>query len=279
MNAPQDSEVYHWIDTPTPLGALNYAGLFVTNEDWGLKRMRSLDFYSLALIVDGGGIYRDEIGVEIKVGVGDCIFVPPGLAHQYGCEAGGNWKEIYICFNGAPFDQWMERAQLKERHVFALGNVDLWLPRWKRITASRPKNHFEVVATLSDIHLLINHISRAGQVEWSFEERMESSKQHLQSWPPEDQPNWDLLAKECGCSYETWRKGFTKQFKVSPMRFRRSALMRQAGSLMTRSTLSNEELAQQFGCSDGFHFSKVFKSVMGVTPQEYRKQVVRAANS
>lgn len=50
--------------------------------------------------------------------------------------------------------------------------------------------------------------------------------------------------------------------------------MRQACRIMTRYTLSNDELASQFGCSDGFHFSKLFKSVMGVTPQLYRKQVM-----
>lgn len=279
MDLPLEPEVYHWIDTPTPLGALNYAGVFVTQEDWGLRHMRSLEFYSLALIVSGGGIYRDETGVEIEVGVGDCIFVEPGFSHQYGCQSGGDWREIYVCFSGAAFDRWVERARLNDRHVFHLGGVDLWLPRWKRITNSRPRNFSEAVITLSDIHLLINHIAVADRVDWSFEEQMEASKQHLQSLPPEEQPNWELLAKECGCSYETWRKAFAKQFDISPTRYRRTALMRQAGRIMTRYTLSNDELASQFGCSDGFHFSKLFKSVMGVTPQLYRKQVMTSVGN
>ncbi|MEM0964972.1 MAG: AraC family transcriptional regulator [Verrucomicrobiota bacterium] len=277
MDLPREPEIYHWIDTPTPLGALNYAGFFVTDQDWGLKQMRSLEFYSLALIIEGGGVFRDENGIETEVKPGDCIVVPPGLTHQYGCRTGGFWKEIYACFHGDAFDPWRECAGLEQRQVFHLGSVDLWLPRWKRIVDSRPRNHFEAVVTLSDIHLLLNHVSAADRADWSFEERMIASRQHLQSLPPEDQPDWELLANECGCSYETWRKGFTKQFNVSPMRYRRAALMRQAGRLMTRTSLSNEELASQFGCSDGFHFSKLFKSVMGVTPQDFRKQVKAVA--
>ncbi|ADE53391.1 helix-turn-helix domain-containing protein [Coraliomargarita akajimensis] len=273
MQLPQESEVVHWIDTPTPIGELVIAGVFMTNENWGLKEMRSLEFYSMALILEGGGIYRDETGVEMSVQAGDCIIVEPGLQHQYGCEAGGTWKEVYFCFKGSAFDDWRRSDRFRDRRIFNLDNVDFWSPRWFRIVKSRPRNFFEVVATLTDVHLLINQVVAGEQVDWSFEERLEASKQHLQSWPPNTTIDWDLIAGECGCSYETWRKAFSKQYDISPARFRRNALMRQAGRLMTRSNLSNEELADQFGCSDGFHFSKLFKSVMGLSPQEFRKQL------
>ncbi|MEO0793892.1 MAG: AraC family transcriptional regulator [Verrucomicrobiota bacterium] len=278
IELPKDPEIYHWIDTPTPLGTLIYGGIYVTDENWGLRHWRALDFFSFALLLEGGGRYVDSQGAEHEVKKGDCILVEPGYTHQYGCDPGGTWAEVYLCFKGKPFDQWVESGQLKGRHIFHLGNVELWAPRWLRIAQSRPRNHYEAVSVLSEIHLLINQVVSAGHMDRSFEERLEASKQHLQSWPPDNQPDWELIASECGCSYETWRKAFSKHYGISPARFRRTALMRQAGRLMTRSALSNDELAEQFGCCDGFHFSKLFKSVMGITPKEYRLNVLNSVS-
>jgi len=237
--------------------------------------MRTLEFFSLALLLHGTGLYRDQNGTNIQVKAGDCILVEPGHTHQYGCESGGEWNEVYLCFKGAPFEQWIHSGRFKDHRVFNLVNTEIWASRWFNIMQTRPRNHFEAVSLLSEIHMLINQVVAADHMDWTFEEQLEASKQHLQSWPTNHAVDWDLLAKECSCSYETWRKAFSNHFEISPARFRRNALMRQASRLMTRSSLSNEQLAEQFGCSDGFHFSKLFKSVMNVSPQEYRKQLTQ----
>ncbi|MGJ8639594.1 MAG: helix-turn-helix domain-containing protein [Opitutaceae bacterium] len=273
MEESYTPEIFHWIDTETPLGSLTYAGIFTTDADWGLRQMRSLEFYSLALLLKGSGYYRDATGLDIPLKVGDCIFVEPGHVHQYGCESGGEWSEVYLCFKGEPFKKWMESGRLNPSHVCHLGGVDLWEPRWMHIARSRPRNYFEAVELLSEIHLLINQVVVSQHNDWGFDRKLEASKQHLQSWPPESQPDWELLAKECGCSYQTWRKAFRREYGISPAKFRRIALMNQASRLMTKSSFSNDELAEQFGCSDGFHFSKLFKSVIGLSPKDYRNRV------
>ncbi|MGC6424234.1 MAG: helix-turn-helix domain-containing protein [Lentimonas sp.] len=273
MEKDYTPEIFHWIDTETPLGSLTYAGIFSTETDWGLRQMRSLEFYSLALLLEGKGHYRDPTGVDMPVKAGDCIFVEPGYVHQYGCETGGNWVEVYLCFKGDIFRQWMASGRLNASRVCHLGSAEIWARRWLHIARSRPRSYYEAVELLADIHLLINQVVVSQHENWGFERKLEASKQHLQSWPPDQQPDWELLAKECNCSYQTWRKAFRREYGISPAKYRRIALMQQASRLMTRTSLSNEGLAEQFGCSDGFHFSKLFKSVIGVSPKDYRNQV------
>ncbi|WOO43179.1 AraC family transcriptional regulator [Rubellicoccus peritrichatus] len=274
MNIPRENRIINWIDIETPLGTLVYCGSLYTEQIW-MEEFRRLEFFSFSILIEGGGRYRDEQGHDIRLRAGDCIWVTPGVKHMYGCEQGDTWTELYLCFKGEPFQQWTKRA-LKERPVFHLGDPNIWFPRWSRILKSSPRNHAEAVSTLAKIHLLLNDINAADQQDWSFQERLEASKHHLQSWPSAQTPDWNILAAECGCSYETWRKAFRAHFDIAPAQYRRKHLMEQAALMMTRSALSNEQLADCFGCSDGFHFSKLFKSIMGITPNAYRQQLKEA---
>ena len=278
MDSKYTPGIYHWIDTETPLGSLTYAGIFTTDTDWGLREMRSLDFYSFALLLEGEGVYRDAAGIDSHLKAGDCIFVEPGYMHQYGCQKGGRWTEVYLCFKGAVFKEWMASRHFSSSHICHLGALEIWEQRWMHIAKSRPRSYFEAIELLAEIHLLLNQVVVSQHKDWDFEKKLESSKQHLQSWPPNSQPDWELLANECACSYQTWRKAFSREYGISPAKFRRIALMHQASRLMTRSSLSNDAMAEQFGCSDGFHFSKLFKSVIGVTPRDYRNRVRKSVD-
>lgn len=51
---------------------------------------------------------------------------------------------------------------------------------------------------------------------------------------------------------------------------------RHAEDLLGQSTLSVQEIAEQCGFSDGNYFTRIFKRIRGVTPNEYRKSVLSA---
>ena len=265
--------ISYWPNVETPLGSLLNGGELITDIGWGLQAYRQLDHYSLGFLLEGAGRYRDNNGVNVRLKEGDCIWTPPGLLHQYGCEPGDTWKEVYLCFKGDPFDVWNKSGKLGEHPILSLRDVKLWGPRWKEILSSKPRNFAGAMRNLSRIHLLLNDLTSTGMMTHRFEDRLEASRQHLSSWPPHAPPDWKLLSTECGCSYETWRKAFKKTYEVSPAKYRRAVLMNQAALLMTRSSISNDELAERFGCSDGFHFSKLFKSVHGVSPRAYQQSL------
>jgi AraC-like DNA-binding protein len=80
------------------------------------------------------------------------------------------------------------------------------------------------------------------------------------------------VARNLDMSYETFRKGFQKQFGVSPGLYRTQRRISVARRLLKLTTMTQQQIAEHLGFSDEFHFSKRFKQIEGVTPREYRRQ-------
>ncbi len=271
------SWIANWLRIDTPLGILVDSGLLVDSKGTGFKIFRSHSSYAIVLLLDGHGRYRDITGLDESLQPGDCIWVVPGKAHQYGPRAKDRWTEIYLNFDGPAFEAWRKPEFLGERPVRRLRDVAAWYPRWKAIASCRPKNFRQSISALVQIHLLLNDLAEIDSKPLSFDDRLEISKLHLEAWPPGETPEWRQLAAECGCGYEKWRKAFRDRFKVAPARFRRQALMERAARLMAQNSLSNAELAEQFGCADESHFSKLFKQCHRVSPSTYKRRLIRAS--
>lgn len=265
-----------WLQIPTPLGTLGMAGIIRNSQGTGFETYRVFHLHALVLLVEGGGAYRDEHGLNLCVRAGDCIRVRPGIAHQYGPEGGDRWTEVYVAASGPMFDDWYNAAKagVAPAMVQPLGDPEVWLPRWLALIRSRPHSRNEVVETLAQLHQLYSELARREehQTQAHPEGRLDHSRRLLESWPASSAPDWERLAAACHISYETWRKAFRATYGESPGRFRRRVLMERAADLLRRTSLTNEQLAEQFGCGDAFHFSKLFKSVHGLSPSECRRR-------
>lgn len=65
---------------------------------------------------------------------------------------------------------------------------------------------------------------------------------------------------------------FNKKLGVSFSRYLNQLRIDRSCALLRASAKSAEEIAAQTGFVDGTHFHKVFKSIMGETPGQYRKK-------
>jgi AraC-like DNA-binding protein len=259
-----------WIQVETPLGSLGMAGVIVDSQGTG-RSFRTFGLHALVLLL-GNGRYQDATGADIRLRPGDCIRVQPHLPHRYGPEPGDMWSEAYVAFSGPSFDAWYNPPRAP---VQPLGNAEGWLPRWLALIGQYPHNPREAVRLLAEIHLLFNDLEQPEDSHQAqFARRLDRSRRQLEAWPAETAPDWERLAAACHCSYETWRKAFRETFGEPPARYRRRLLMERAAELLRRTPLSNEQIAAQFGCSDAFHFSKLFKSVHGHSPSAARKKAL-----
>ncbi len=264
-----------WLSTATPLGELESAGVILNSRGTGFSGMRQLDVYIVLLVVGTGGRYRDGTGADIRLNQGDCLTIPAGLPHQYGPETGDRWDEIYITVRGDVFTGWFKVEANGEwsQRVWPLGDLERWLPRWLKITRISATSPGESVQALAEIHLLLNDITRYRNCPSDIEAQLDETRHLVGTWPTQTTPDWERLARMCHCSYETWRKAFRRAYGEPPARYRRRILMEQAAEMLRRTTQTNEQLADHFGCADAFHFSKMFKAVHGCPPSVFRKQL------
>jgi len=84
--------------------------------------------------------------------------------------------------------------------------------------------------------------------------------------------NISALSAMAGFSKSTFFHLFKRTTGNTPLNWFIRARMQWAGELLERSDLQIKEIAWQLGYEDQFYFSRVFKSVHGIAPSDYRVQ-------
>lgn len=80
------------------------------------------------------------------------------------------------------------------------------------------------------------------------------------------------VARQAGLSVDHYGRLFRQQVGTTPMRWLQKQRIQQSRFLLERTSLFVEEVALQVGIPDPFHFSRLFKSLVGMSPSEYRRK-------
>jgi len=85
---------------------------------------------------------------------------------------------------------------------------------------------------------------------------------------------WNIpeLARRAGLGRVQFSTEFKRVFGMPPAKFIMSKRLEQARYLLLNSKHTLEYIAADLGFSDAFHFSKSFKSGIGISPKEFRTQ-------
>lgn len=79
------------------------------------------------------------------------------------------------------------------------------------------------------------------------------------------------LARKVNMSRANFYRIFLKETEITPNQYLQSLRYSQAVKLLTATDLTIDEIAQQTGFKDRYHFSKVFKKHCGMPPAAYKK--------
>ena len=84
----------------------------------------------------------------------------------------------------------------------------------------------------------------------------------------------ELLSSSVSMSANSFARLFKQETGFSPQRYLTKIRIEHACNLMHHSNLSINDIADFSGFSDRYYFTKVFHSLMSVSPARYRKQVL-----
>ena len=82
----------------------------------------------------------------------------------------------------------------------------------------------------------------------------------------------DSVAKHCNCSSSYVSRCFSQVFGMPLVKYVNQIRIQHAKSLLGATTLSIKEIALSLGFNDTNYFSKVFRSIEGTSPLDYRKR-------
>lgn len=80
----------------------------------------------------------------------------------------------------------------------------------------------------------------------------------------------ETLAREAGLSVSHFSEMFWEETHHSPMAFYTHLRIRAACRLLDHTARPVKAVALETGYSDRYYFSRVFKKVMGISPDKYR---------
>ena len=229
--------------------------------NWDEESDRRFEFYSLSHMFSGFG--RLRIGMRTwDVEPGDAILICPGDWHYYGACNGQDYCEDAIRFCGKIPD-FMRKNGLIHTGIFKFGAVRKLIPLIESSRSPAPDAWLKSALELQQLLLDMVKCNRTTPVE--------SLLETIHNAPSEHWWSVDELAELRGISRDRLRREFIKHTGMLPKKYLEHFKLRSAAEFLISRQATVTETALHFGYVDRYHFSRRFKYVFGVSPEQYRK--------
>ncbi len=229
---------------------------------------RAFSYYSICHLIEGEGWYWSPERDVQYFSAGEGILVTPGFIQSYGGFQ-SRFVEDFICFDGAVADFLFQGGVIsdgivkigKERRllpiikealnmsdsgqVFANGALQTFLYDLYRENLNNNSSE-----SIDGIDKLISKLSTSSDLWWTVVE----------------------MAEYCHLSENHFRRLFKERTGMGPKHYSDCLKMQIASEKLLSSPVALDNIAHQLGYIDRFHFSKVFKRIKGISPDQFRRQ-------
>ena len=225
------------------------------------------------LLLAGQGeiiLYSDQSPRTITSG--NVIYIPPNTPFHYRCEQGKGTDYYWVMFSGEAADALLKPMQ-------AIVSTPAPLPRFSELTAHIDQmlqfpydNALYPYAVSAHLQLLLSELSEqlAPKAEDLHKQMINRIAARLREQPEQPIDN-TRLAEECGFSVGHFIRLF-KQYKgCTPHQYHLRALVQKGCTLLRDTTMTVQEISFALGIENPLYFSRLFRSIQGVPPREYRK--------
>ena len=223
---------------------------------------RCFEFYSLSHMVKGKGVLR--IGSrEWDMRPGDAVLICPGDWHLYGAVDNEIYCEDSIRFCGKVADFMRKNGWLRSGIVH-LGSVRKLIPIVEKSRSPVSRAWMEAALALQQLLLEIHSIKPETSP-------VEALLRTVAAAPPDHWWSVAELAELRGISCDRLRREFLRHTGLLPKNYLEQFKLRQAAEYLITCQASVTETALRFGYVDRYHFSRRFKILFGLSPEQYRK--------
>ena len=248
-----DISVIYQTPTWTTLGTLS-----------DLPQPRKLNGF---LLVDKGECLYEWLGGSSKLEHGGLIYLPSG-GHRRITVTKREFSFYRICFTVTDLSDG-ESVVFEKTPCVVMGDAGQALfDLCNRLTVSTlsKANAFRSLSLLSELFALLDKT-----VNRNEKSRIAPALDHIERHYTEE-IEIEQLAQKCFVSQAHLFRLFKEEVGASPIRYRNRLRVERAKVLFRDGECSVGEISSMLGFESIYYFSRVFKSLTGLSPMEYRQQ-------
>ena len=241
-----------------------------SNHSWG-PAIR--DHYIIHYVVSGKGTLRYN-QQTYTIEPGQLFIIYPSQVAAYQADASQPWKYNWVGFNGTDAGRLVKMTGLSPDHpVIQSDDPDKTRSLLRHIADAGDNTAAADAEMAGCLYLLLAHLIRmnsrhpAGNPHQTY---VSNALRYIQYNYANDIGVSDI-AQYVGISRSQLYRAFLQDFGVSPHNYLQTYRINEACGLLHDPVFSVAEVAGSVGFNDPLYFSRVFKSIKGITPSEYQR--------
>lgn len=216
-------------------------------------------------------------GETRTVSAGEVLFIPAGTTHSYGASEDDPWSIYWIHFYGADIPEfsagreaipWLGRLSDAAEGEFIFLFDQIYL----RLAGGYERGNMIIVSQMAGYLLALLFFS-------TRRERDESGRRGdaverclaLMANRLESRLSLEELAAEANYSVPHLSAVFREKTGVSPMHYYHQLKIQRACLILDTTDLGVAEAGRAVGYGDSYYFSRLFKKIMKISPDRYRR--------
>lgn len=231
--------------------------LTVVSPKGRTEQIKNRPSFGLSFCIDGQITYNHH-GVDTVSDINHAILLPKGETYRlYGNKSGSFPVINFIC----------SKTLCTTPTALPILDSTAFIKDFERMKSLWlfSENRFEILSIL--YHILY----RLNTQNSPYPTIMPAVKHIEKNFSDPSLSNTEL-AMQCGISEVYFRRLFTEHYKMTPKQFVTSIRINKAKQLLSEGALKISTISQMCGFSGQYHFCRVFKEKVGLTPTEYMKQ-------
>lgn len=232
------------------------------------------DHYLIHYVVSGSGTLRCN-QQEYPIQAGMLFIIFPSQVASYQADETDPWQYTWVGFNGTDARRLVKLTGLtKDRPVWRCEDPDETYALLRGIADASDNTAAADAEMVGRLYLFLAHLIKrspqhqAGDTHQTY---LANALRYIQYNYASNIGVADI-ARYVGISRSQLYRAFLQQFGVSPHTYLQTYRINEACSLLRDPAYSVAEVAGSVGFNDPLYFSRVFKSIKGVTPSDYQKK-------
>ena len=268
LDTEESTHFLNSIEKFYPISSTCY-GITYPNPNYYIKRSPNTAFV-LEYVISGKG-YVIVNGKKNIVTAGDTYLLKPTEKCEYFSDKTTPYKKLWVNFKGPLAQEIISQYQLNDTVYKGIDLSENFekLFKLEEISIDLDIVHFDLATIITEILI---KIAKSNSVTQNVSQIASKVKYFLDTRLTQTF-SLDLLSKNLFISKTEIIRYFKKAYGITPYQYFLNLKISNAKLMLESNSYSIIEISNFLAFSNPYHFSKIFKQKVGISPSEYKKKI------